>query len=54
MVRPARTATRGGCGTCETGVIDRDVAFYMWDNGYDLRHHLQEHWSRLGPGLSSG
>ena len=35
----------------ETGVLDRDVAFYMRDNGYDLRHHLQEHWSRLGPDL---
>ena len=35
----------------ETGVIDRGVAFYMRDNGYDLRHHLQEHWSRLGPDL---
>ncbi len=35
----------------ETGVIDRDVAFYMRDNGYDLRHYLEENWSRIGPDL---
>ena len=32
-----------------TGAIDRDVAFYMRDNGYDLRHYLEENWSRIGP-----
>ncbi|MCY4024843.1 MAG: alpha/beta hydrolase-fold protein [Acidobacteria bacterium] len=35
----------------ETGAIDREVAFYMRDNGYDLRHHLAENWSRVGPDL---
>ena len=35
----------------ETGVIDRDVAFYMRDNGYDLRHYLEENWRRIGPDL---
>ena len=35
----------------ETGVIDRDVAVYMRDNGYDLRHYLEEHWPRIGPDL---
>ena len=35
----------------ETGVIDRDVAFYMRNNGYDLRHYLEENWRRIGPDL---
>ena len=35
----------------ETGVIDREVAFYMRDNGYDLRHYLAGNWSRIGPDL---
>ncbi len=35
----------------ETGVIDRDVALYMRGNGYDLRHYLEENWSRIGPDL---
>jgi hypothetical protein len=35
----------------ETGVIDREVAHYMRDNGYDLRHYLEENWSRIGPDL---
>ena len=35
----------------ETGVIDREVAYYMRDNGYDLRHYLAENWSRIGPDL---
>ena len=35
----------------ETGVIDRGVAYYMRDNGYDLRHYLEENWSRIGPDL---
>ena len=35
----------------ETGVIDREVAFHMRDNGYDLRHYLAENWSRIGPDL---
>ena len=35
----------------ETGVIDREVALYMRDNGYDLRHYLEENWPRIGPDL---
>ena len=35
----------------ETGAIDRDAAFYMRDNGYDLRHYLEENWPRIGPDL---
>ena len=35
----------------ETGVIDRAVAHYMRDNGYDLRHYLEANWSRIGPDL---
>ena len=35
----------------ETGVIDREVAHHMRDNGYDLRHYLEENWSRIGPDL---
>jgi hypothetical protein len=35
----------------ETGEIDREVAFYMRDNGYDLRHYLEESWSEIGPDL---
>ena len=34
-----------------TGVIDREVAHYMRDNGYDLRHYLERNWSRIGPAL---
>ena len=34
-----------------TGAIDRNVAFYMRDNGYDLRHYLEENWSRIGPDI---
>ena len=35
----------------ETGAIDREAAFYMRDNGYDVRHYLSENWSRIGPDL---
>jgi hypothetical protein len=35
-----------------TGRIDREVAHYMRDNGYDLRHYLQQNWSRIGPSLA--
>ena len=35
----------------ETGVIDREVAFHMRDNGYDLRYYLEDNWSRIGPDL---
>ncbi len=35
----------------ETGEIDREVAYYMRDNGYDLRHYAEENWSQIGPDL---
>ena len=34
-----------------TGAIDREVAHYMRDNGYDLRHYLERNWPRIGPAL---
>jgi len=34
----------------ETGVIDRDVAYYMRDN-YDLSHIIRRDWATLGPQL---
>jgi Putative esterase len=34
-----------------TGKIDRQVALYMRDNGYDLRHYAEKNWSTLGPKL---
>jgi S-formylglutathione hydrolase FrmB len=34
-----------------TGKIDRDVANYMRDHGYDLRDYLSKNWTRLGPQL---
>ena len=34
-----------------TGAIDRDVASYMRDNGYDLSAHVRRNWDRLGPQL---
>ena len=36
----------------ETGVIDREVAHYMRDNGYDLRVFAEQNWSRIGPHLA--
>jgi hypothetical protein len=35
----------------ETGVIDREVAHYMRDNGYDLSHYIQTNWPTIGPDL---
>lgn len=35
-----------------TGKIDREVAFYMRDGGYDLRHYTEKNWAALGPRLS--
>lgn len=35
----------------ETGVIDHGVADYMRDQGYDLRHYLEERWDEIGPDL---
>jgi len=34
-----------------TGVIDREVAYYMRDNGYDLRYYLEKNWAEIGPQL---
>jgi hypothetical protein len=35
-----------------TGKIDREVALYMRDNGYDLRHYAEKNWAMLGPRLA--
>jgi hypothetical protein len=35
-----------------TGKIDREVALYMRDNGYDLRHYAEKNWTTLGPKLA--
>lgn len=35
----------------ETGKIDRKVALYWRDNGYDLRYYLEQNWSKIGPDL---
>jgi hypothetical protein len=32
-----------------TGTIDRDVASYMREQGYDLREYAQQNWATLGP-----
>ena len=34
-----------------TGKIDKDVAAYMRDNGYDLRHNLETNWPKIGKDL---
>lgn len=35
-----------------TGKIDREVALYMRDHGYDLRHYAEKNWATLGPKLA--
>jgi hypothetical protein len=35
-----------------TGEIDKEVASYMRDNGYDLRVYAEQNWSRIGPQLA--
>jgi hypothetical protein len=35
----------------KTGTIDREVATYMREHGYDLRHYLETNWARIGPSL---
>lgn len=35
----------------KTGRIDRDVAYYWRDQGYDLRDHLEKNWATIGPDL---
>jgi hypothetical protein len=34
-----------------TGKIDKEVAHYMRDNGYDLRHNLEKNWPNIGRDL---
>ncbi len=34
-----------------TGRIDREVAFYMRDNGFDLRYNIEKNWSVIGRDL---
>lgn len=34
-----------------TGEIDREVANYMKEHGYDLRHYMEENWDKIGPDL---
>jgi len=34
-----------------TGKIDKEVAAYMRDNGYDLRYNLEKNWSKIGEEL---
>ncbi|MGA2630129.1 MAG: alpha/beta hydrolase-fold protein [Terriglobia bacterium] len=36
----------------QTGVIDRSVAEYMRDHGYDLRVYAEKNWPALGPQLA--
>ncbi|AHG93637.1 esterase (plasmid) [Gemmatirosa kalamazoonensis] len=35
-----------------TGTIDRSVAAYMRDHGFDLRDYAQRNWATLGPQLA--
>jgi len=35
-----------------TGKIDREVAIYMRDHGYDLRYYAEQNWATLGPRLA--
>jgi Putative esterase len=35
-----------------TGEIDRSVALYMRDHGYDLRYYAETNWQRIGTQLS--
>lgn len=34
-----------------TGDLDREVAHYMRDNGYDLGYYLKQNWGKVGPSL---
>ena len=34
-----------------TGKIDKEVAAYMRDNGYDLRYNLEKNWPQIGKDL---
>lgn len=35
-----------------TGKIDKDVALYMRDHGYDLSYNIRTNWKTLGPDLA--
>jgi hypothetical protein len=35
----------------QTGKIDKEVAKYMRDHGYDLRHYIETNWPKIGPQL---
>lgn len=35
-----------------TGAIDRDVADYMREHGYDLTEYTRRHWATLGPKIN--
>ena len=35
----------------QSGTIDKSVAAYWRDNGYDLNHYLKQNWSKIGPDL---
>jgi len=35
----------------KTGKIDHEVAEYMRDNGYDLRHYAEKNWPKIGKDL---
>lgn len=35
-----------------TGTIDKSVAQYWRDNGYDLNHYLRQNWSKIGKDLN--
>ena len=35
----------------KTGKIDHEVARYMKEKGYDLRHYVETNWSKIGPDL---
>jgi hypothetical protein len=34
-----------------TGKIDKEVASYMREQGYDLRYYLEQNWTKIGPQL---
>jgi S-formylglutathione hydrolase FrmB len=36
----------------KTGTIDKEVAAYWKDQGYDLNHYLQRNWARIGRQLA--
>jgi len=36
----------------KTGKIDKQVAAYMRDHGYDLTYYLKQNWPRIGPQLT--